>query len=593
MTNELIDKRAWAEQIRRTDLSRRLNLIGWLQTVKKMGRGTGRRVPRLMTEARRLMSESRSSVPVWIMPLARVVENFDPKNTQFDVVIIDEASQSDVMALVALYMGREVVVVGDPEQVTPDDVGAKIEEVDRLIDQHLEGIPNRHLYDGQTSIYHLAQQSFGGHLCLTEHFRCVPDIIEFSNGLSYNWQLQPLRDASNVPVTPHVIAHRVDGVCGGNNVNTEETLTVAALIKAAIEQPEYERNDEGQPTSFGVVSLLGEAQAIEIDRLLRQHLAPRLYERHRILCGNAAQFQGDERDVMFLSVVDSPREGTLPIQQRDAFKKRYNVAASRARNQMWVVHSVDPSTDLRSDDLRRRLIEHARDPFAAARRREQAEQETESEFERQVLRRLMAAGYKVTTQWSAGHYRIDLVVEGEERRRLAVECDGDRYHPIEKLPADLERQAVLERAGWRFHRIRGSHFFRDPDGAMEGLFGRLRAEEIDPVGHTTDRPAPPASTDLQERVIRRSAELRRDWESSQGTEPDDDESSPFGANTERPTPAGSSAVPAPRVIGSNGKPPPPEYLVQHQTGCSGKYDTVMHENSDLCASAHGRRAWRH
>jgi len=74
-----------------------------------------------------------------------------------------------------------------------------------------------------------------------------------------------------------------------------------------MEQPEYKKNDAGQPLSFGVVSLVGDEQAIEIDNLIRAHVSPDRYELHRVLCGNAAQFQGDERDVMFISLVDTRR----------------------------------------------------------------------------------------------------------------------------------------------------------------------------------------------------------------------------------------------------------------------------------------------
>src|SRR5262249_46269135 len=148
---------------------------------RRIGKGTGIRAPELRARARELMGNCRNAVPVWIMPLARVAEGFDPRITRFDVVIIDEASQADPMALAALYLGRKVVVVGDNEQVSPSAVGQDLTVVRSLIDQNLQGIPNSHLYDGQMSIYDLAQQSFGGTICLTEHFRCVPEIIQFSN----------------------------------------------------------------------------------------------------------------------------------------------------------------------------------------------------------------------------------------------------------------------------------------------------------------------------------------------------------------------------------------------------------------------------
>ncbi len=266
-----------------------------------------------------------------------------------------------------------------------------------------------------------------------------------------------------------------------------------------------------QPASFGVVSLVGDEQALEIDNLLRKHISPDLCEQHRLLCGNAAQFQGDERDVVFISLVDTAQRGPLSLRDQELFKQRFNVAASRARDQMWVVHSLSPQNDLKADDLRRQLIEHAQDPSNLMRALEEKENRAQSPFEREVMKRLQAAGYRVQPQWRVGAFRIDLVVEGD-RRRMAIECDGDRYHPLEKLPEDMERQAVLERMGWIFARIRGTEFLRNPDRAMKPVFEKLEALEIFPVKtkkESTKIVQP--SNELTERVIRRAEELRRAW----------------------------------------------------------------------------------
>ena len=192
------------------------------------------------------------------------------------------------------------------------------------------------------------------------------------------------------------------------------------------------------------------------------------------------------------------------------WKKRFNVAASRARDQMWVVHSVDPETDLQPGDIRRKLITYARDWKQHEAERLKKEQQTESEFERQVLQRLIRAGYQVIPQWRVGAYRIDMVVESNGQR-LAIECDGDRYHQTpEKLEEDMARQAILERLGWRFVRIRGSQFFRDPDAAMQPVFERLQTLNILSTGFEAETPAD--DEQLKEHIIRRADELRRKWQ---------------------------------------------------------------------------------
>ena len=515
-TVELIDKRSWSSQARRTSSRQRQALVGWLDTIRRIGKGHGIRVPLLRTEAAKKMSECRGAVPVWVMPLSRVVENFDPRTTRFDVVIIDEASQSDVMALVALYLGRTVLVVGDHEQVSPSAVGQDLGVIQNLIFQYLRGIPNSDLFDGQISIYDLARQSFGGTTCLVEHFRCVPEIIQFSNMISYDGRIKPLRDASRVHLRPHTVAHRVSGSSRDGKVNQQEASTVASLVAAAIEQPEYKKNGAGQSLSFGVVSLVGDEQAIEIDNLIRAHVSPDRYELHRILCGNAAQFQGDERDVVFISLVDTAERGSLSLRDQELFKQRFNVAASRARDQMWIVHSLSPHHDLKADDLRRQLIEHAEDPARLMRALEEKEMRTQSNFQREVMKRLVAAGYRVTPHWRIGTFRIDLVVEGNGKR-LAIECDGDRYQPLEKLPEDMERQAVLERMGWIFTRIRSSEFLRNPARAMKPVFEKLQMLEIPPADDSNETgTAGLASQEVIDRVIRRAEELRRNWAKGNG-----------------------------------------------------------------------------
>lgn len=502
VTCELIDRKAWLAQLRRTDGDARRALIGWSDTQKKIGKRTGKRVPELQAEARKLLSQARDAVPVWIMPLARVAENFDPRGRKFDVVIVDEASQSDVTGLLAFYLGKRVAVVGDHEQVSPSAVGQKLDGVEHLIAQHLIGIPNAHLYDGQTSIYDLARQAFGGNLALREHFRCVPDIIEFSNHLAYNGQMRPLRDPSTAPdphVAEYVVAAMVSGGSDGK-VNLAEARATAALLAAMAEMPEYAGK------SFGAISLVGDEQALQVQTLLLSLLDAVGLQERRFAAGNPAQFQGDERDVVVLSMVDRPSLTGRPLPLRDTamFKQRYNVAVSRARDQLWLVHSLEPGRDLQPHDLRHRLIDHVRDPGAVRRAQAAATRRAESPFEAAVMERLVSAGFRITPQVDVGRYRIDMMVSDGERR-VAMECDGDRFHPPEQIPEDIARQAVLERAGWRFVRLRGTRFYRDPEGSMRWVFDELARLGVSPVGQA---PAPEATSRGE---MLRNAVVRRAW----------------------------------------------------------------------------------
>jgi very-short-patch-repair endonuclease/cellulose biosynthesis protein BcsQ len=511
VTQQLVEARTWAYRIEKTTQEQRQALVGWANTMRRLGKGTGKSAPRLRREASALLTKAKDAVPVWIMPLPRVLEQFDATTTRFDVVIVDEASQCDMLGLIALYVGNEVVVVGDHEQVSPEGVGQELRSLWRLQDEYLRGIPNAHLYDGKRSLYDIARESFGGHIMLTEHFRCVPEIIQFSNRLCYQGRIRPLRESHSTPLKPPVVPYRVRGTRFGR-VNEEEAETIAALILAMLQHPAYAEK------TIGVISMVDEDQAKHIERLVRKLCLddPKLeqeLEKRKFLCGTSAQFQGDERDVVLLSLVDapSPDRTPLPLRNDERFKQRFNVAASRARDQLWVVYSLDPANDLKEGDLRRELIQFAlqvhSDPESVMQIPES--ERTESPFEREVLEYLVHRGYRVRAQWPVGSYRIDLVVEGETHR-VAIECDGDRYHPIEKIPEDLERQAVLERLDWRFIRIRGSEFYRDRTSTMQRVEQELERMGIRPRGRffsdTNLQSTPPSS--LAEEIIREAEGMR-------------------------------------------------------------------------------------
>lgn len=474
------------------------------------------------------MPVCQTAVPVWIMPTYRVVDSFTPSENRFDVVIVDEASQADIMALTALYLGTQIVVVGDDEQVSPEAIGQRLDETRRLMDAHLEGIPNAALYDGSTSIYDLAKTSFAGMTQLREHFRCVEPIIQFSNLLSYNGSILPLRDAGGVTTKPYTVEYRAQGGSRDGKRNEAEAEAIASLILSAIQLEEY------KDATFGVITLLGEEQAILIDQYLQKYIPATEYKRRKIRCGNSAQFQGDERDVVFLSMVDASEEAVplrLISDPGNRTKKRYNVAVSRARDQLWLVHSLDSVAQLKEGDLRKRLIEYVRNPYAADETYKQQEPVLESEFERQVMRRVLDEGYRVLPQWKVGAYRIDMVVEGGGRR-LAVECDGDKWHPAEKLKEDMDIQAILERLGWSFVRLRGGEYFRNPEQALQPLFRRLEELDIPRELHRQEADADDGEAGqpaLKTVIVNRAAQIRREWQELEREPGVEDSSSPGSA----------------------------------------------------------------
>ncbi len=94
---------------------------------------------------------------------------------------------------------------------------------------------------------------------------------------------------------------------------------------------------------------------------------------------------------------------------------------------------------------------------------------------------------------------------------LAIECDGDKAQAMDQLREDMARQAILERLGWSFVRVRASEFFLDPEKAMKPVFARLGELKIRAEGGGAGAEAPPNGKDVLERIVRRAAEYRQHW----------------------------------------------------------------------------------
>jgi len=498
---DIVVKRTWLKLAENASPSIRAALQAYLGAIRKIGKGMGKRAVRYRQDARMAASQANPAVPCWIMPHYRVSESLPAELGCFDLVVIDEASQSDLTALPSLLRAKKVLIVGDDKQVSPEGVGLEEEKIRNLMSRFLgnqvetyrpQMSPERSIYDLYNVVF--AKSS----VMLKEHFRCVGPIIEYSKREFYNHELRPLRlpKASERLDPPLIDVFVQDGRRKGD-VNLPEARFIVDEIKAIV-------NDHRMAgRSIGVVSLLADKQALAIWERLTDEIGPEVMQRHQIACGDARTFQGKERDIMFLSMVSAPNELGAPL-SRDAFAQRFNVAASRARDRMYLVRSVELEHLSRADKLRRALIEHFATPFTQDESRvEELRKLCESDFERELYDELTQRGYRVTPQVRVGQYRIDMVIEGHDDARLAVECDGDKYHGAEKWADDMQRQRVLERAGWIFWRCFASAFIRRRKDLLEDLLKTLADHGIEPIGAEgaprsvhTERRVVPSGTDL-------------------------------------------------------------------------------------------------
>jgi len=403
----------------------RAALMMFATALRRIGKGTGKGALRHRRDARKAMAACYDGVPCWIMPSWRVAEQLPGELGAFDLVIMDEASQSDIKEVTALLRGRKILVVGDDKQVSPTAAFIDNAKIDRLERTFLTNQPFKTLLLPGASLYDLAKVMFPDKfVMLREHFRCVEPIIRFSTQF-YTEALVPLRiPTAHERIDPPLVDIYVpDGKRTGDKINRREAEVIVEEVLRIVENPSMSRIGDGDRwRSIGVISLIGSKQAALVNRMLLEALGEEAVLQHRIACGDSASFQGNERDIVFLSMVADP--ASKQAQTALHFEQRFNVAMSRARDRIYLVRSVREE-ELKPDDLKAKVLRHFRDPMKGSKRPEgDAAALCDSDFERVVLRRLLERGYRVTPQVGAMGYKIDLVVEGAGDRRLAVECDG-------------------------------------------------------------------------------------------------------------------------------------------------------------------------
>lgn len=461
---------------------------------------------RYRRDAQAALRKAQTAVPAWIMPLHQVAETVPMDRPGiFDVVIVDEASQSGLEAMLLSWLADRMVVVGDSKQVSPSNVGLKQDQYFHLRDRLLTGLEAdvRSLFGPDASFFDLAEALSAGRgtLMLKEHFRCMPEIISFSNDLCYNNGLQPLRQYGADRLPPVRTVYVENGEAAGTSSRLANVAEAEALVTELVRccaDPAYEGR------SMGVISLrASKAHLEELENLLAERLDYEERERRRIRVGDAEDFQGDERSVMFVSCVNSATTagGSVPGGfTGKSYEQRLNVAASRAQDQLWVFHSARVE-QFHPNDLRRRWLDQLTRP---------AEEETvavrgevlpdvrheafDSLFQQQVYLELTSRDYRVRPGYRVGRHAIDLVVEGGTRR-LAVACDGDTFAEGEDASTAAARQRDLERVDWTFVRIRGSRFHLDREQALAPLWAELERLGIEPVVEAAEaeRPATEAA----------------------------------------------------------------------------------------------------
>lgn len=437
--------------------------------------------------------------PCFMMGPLSVAQYLEFGALEFDLVVMDEASQlRPADAIGAIARAKQVVVVGDPNQLPPTSFFDRLDgDADEEDQDELATI------DGAESILDICRQLFPERM-LKFHYRSQHhSLIAFSNFHFYESRLKvfpaPYERNSRLGVRYRFVKNGV--YRQGNNQNEPEAeRVVAGIIEHMLQNP-----DE----SLGVVTLNLKQKEL-IEDLLEAKI--RVLPQARDFCDkweakgwdffvkNLENVQGDERDVIFISTTFGRAPGATSVAQRfgpitgPKGWRRLNVLFTRARRRVEVFSSMRPS-DINVSPTSSRGTRALKDYLEYAQRGVLVETDygtrpPDSDFEVAVGNMLRNAGYDIQPQLGVAGYFIDIAVRNSERPGeflAAVECDGATYHSSSSArERDRIRQDILESLGWgqRFWRIWSTDWFFDPNRQskrlLEFLDARKRAAAEEP-----------------------------------------------------------------------------------------------------------------
>ena len=405
--------------------------------------------------------------PCLLMSPMSVSQFLDPQLFHFDRIIFDEASQiCSWDAVGAIYRGRQLVVCGDNKQLPPTPF------FEHGMSDEYEDQDGEQAFDVFNSILDECAAIGMPSSWLRWHYRSRhEDLIAFSNHRFYESRLVTFPAAlKQHPSLGLEFRFVPDGVYdrGGRSDNPREADIVAGLV---VEHFLRRNNKSLGVVAFSVAQMDAIEDRIEHHRRQRPELE-RYFGDDRLegfFVKNLENVQGDERDVMIFSVgYGRDQQGRITMSfgplNHDGGERRLNVAVTRAREKVIVVSSIRKADfDLSATNkpgvlaLYHYLDYAERGPEALLLQPPGADGDFESPLEKDVAGAIRALGYQVLPQIGCSGFRIDLgVLDPEQPGRfiLGVECDGATYHSTYTArDRDRLRQEVLEKLGWKIHRI--------------------------------------------------------------------------------------------------------------------------------------------
>jgi AAA domain len=451
----LVEAKVLLELIKKVsaeDLGKLSNLSQTVGRLKKndSAKGSGRS-SRHHDEFVKAFSSTVQLMPFLVMTTEQVNQLVSPDHA-FGLTILDEASQSTCTALTILARSERLLVIGDDKQSSPSENQWSEEAVIGL-KASLPDIPAAQQLSAGYGFFDFCRVAFPNHYAfLPDHFRCRPESIAWSNETSYHGRINTYKPPGRESA---LVSLRVMGT-RKKKTNQVECDTIVQLVHDLIQTTVESRL---HVQSIGIISMGGPDQCKLIkasldkglDSLRVQHGA-KAVDRHNIEVGQPPRFQGCERDSIYLSGVYDER---YVYAELDTQRKQYwNVAKTRSKGKVTLVHSYDIGHIKNKDDVKRDVFGRFLEAQIASASNERVNKEPQKLrrlVEKKLISSLQDRGYEYQRMdgnvWSKS---LCIRRQGDDRDDCALICvehHDESKEAWETWPKISDQQMGLERAG--------------------------------------------------------------------------------------------------------------------------------------------------
>lgn len=455
ISQQLLDK-YWLHNIFNATGKAKEVLQRYFRDIEYFSAGRHKRMEKSMTELMQFF-------PVWSTTNQSANAVLPTYPGIFDLVVIDEAGQCNIPSILPLlYRAKRAIIIGDPQQfrhittIKPDR---------ELLIANACGIAG---FSGDWSFtsrsaFDRAFSSTQKVAFLKQHYRCHPDIIEFSNHAFYEGKLiaqtallkyrkfLPIRE--NGLVWEHTPGETVRAARGA--WNPAKVDKVAATFDRWVGQGLFSE----QGLTYGIISPYRK-QVEEMQKRISsfswfQSVAS------RFIIGTAHSFQGSECDVLIYSPVVSANMDGYLLKFAATQKDLINVTVTRAKSLLYIVGDVNACQSAADTPLHQLATYagqlHARMKFPM------------SEAEKLMARMLEDIALNFIPQYPLGPYRLDFMFTTPSGEKYDLEVDGDQHWSSEGVRHDERRDAYVEGKGFKVLRITARDVFHRREAILDRL----------------------------------------------------------------------------------------------------------------------------